>query len=403
MDILRLWSARLRAEAIAKAVREQMETRVRDIADTILQDLPKEQVNMILLAMNHEDLQAFMKLLTSEQLVRFKRVIQGKDAEEFELRAGYERLLAARRRAEAEQDISNLLLERAEYGEEFVNVIQKMMYAAGDAQDSSPYCAVMIKDAVGSWMRQVVQMIENEPNPERKLADTFPSQYAVFHRWLIARSQCKDPIEEDEEVDSIEECGEDMWSISNIDESSNPEEIQAEEEEIPSSEIRISQFGISIGGRKRLESIAKRTLQMSAADYQIFSNCRSISFMKKNQKGSFCKWIGYHHHLPTSQQSSISYFLAYLAWDRLALLVEAALGLRIWTLYRAHESEYKTPDLWLQFSEWRNVPLRIIEAAESIRLLNHFAPLPISSTTRESRRSSLEGCESSSASKKLKI
>jgi hypothetical protein len=286
-----------------------------------------------------------------------------------------------------------------------VAAIQNMMFAAGDTQEASPYCAVLIKDAVGEWMRQVTKKFD-EAICEQDIAHLFPQQYAVFHRWFRARRECKDSVQEDgEESEEVEDwvmADEEIVAdkvIAPDENDGKTEEDDGKEDVLPASELKIPMFEICIGGRKRLEHISKRTLRMSSQDYQVFSSSRTISFLKKNQKSSFCKWIGFSAN-SSSFHSLLVYFFAYLAWDRVASLVETALGLRIWILYKAERIKYKSVDIWLEFSEWGKVPLRIVEISESIRVLNYFSPPPSESLPK---RELDNGQEPASLGKRAKI
>lgn len=247
-----------------------------------------------------------------------------------------------------EEDVPGHIFERLESSELFANKVSSMMHACGDAPEPLEASALILKDSLGIWMRQVVSLLPPK-SFEPALSQMFATKWAPFKRWYDARCDGETMDEED-----LEELEEEMAQriISDPKHEESPPVIVK-----PTGDVKIPVLDITIGNN-RLESHSQRTLGMTALEYEHYSMCRSTSFLKRDTI-SFCTWIGVPRRSSKQLGKVVLSFLCYLVWDRVGSIMEVAASIR---------SHHTTEEV--------DSPYLFTEVKHAIRIVDQYLPVP---------------------------
>lgn len=369
-----LRSVDLQATAIQDRLRDVDPSAAAPVLEELAAALSPSRLSLVLRRLPSSTLKPLLSGLPTAALQRLKEMLSGKiDGFESTSLALAESLVDLRTE-EDEDCIPESVIERANSAEVFLDEIQRMMYACGDSGLGSRFAAVIVKDSVGEWLRSRLALLGDRCKGKSKqvslaeLASTFPSQFRIFRRWLVASKEGKtsqvgengvhteDSDNEDEDVEkwqelhSVEEEQEERISFAEL--------HRAELGFSSEFDIEIPELGLRLGGRRRLVVSNERTVEMSSVEYKEFSSCRTASFISRKLKDAFYRWI----KISTSahEKKEVLAFVAYLAWDRIATIIEVASSLR--QLLLQHKNQ--------NMNLWRKVPFRMVEIVESIRILD---------------------------------
>ena len=165
------------------------------------------------------------------------------------------------------------------------------------------------------------QQEEPEPDPEAEAAsedESDPELEDVEDILETAPDATEDSVEGEEHKD-----GAPAGSSS-----ASADDASAADAAVPAKstayDIFFPSLDLHLGPFHRLSKQTALSAPMSESHYYQFVRCREASFVPMGRSVQFCRWL----QVPSSMHKAAIQFLAYLAWDRIGMIVEVCAALR---------------------------------------------------------------------------